>query len=150
MATRAAEAGREEKRAKLRRGERVAPTRATVAEYAPAWLEAQVNLRPRTIEKYRGAIDVHIIPRLGRLRLGDVSEEHIALLVADMQREGYAGWTIRGILTPLGRILGHARSSSPETLIFQRSPRFGRPITVAKAVLAQALRHGFTSSRVSR
>src|SRR5438128_11872637 len=47
-----AEALREELRARIRRGERVAPSKATVEQVATAWLEAQTTLRPRTIEKY--------------------------------------------------------------------------------------------------
>ena len=66
------------------------------------------SLRPRTLEKYEGAIRVHITPLLGRVRLSELTEEHIVELVSEMQRAGYAPWTIRGVLTPLGRILGHA------------------------------------------
>jgi integrase len=45
---------------------------------------------------------------LGRLRVQEIGEEAILALIADMQRNGYANWTIRGALTPLGRIMGYA------------------------------------------
>src|SRR5689334_18443520 len=41
----AAVAAREEMRGRLRRGERVAPTRQTFSEFAAAWLDAQQQLR---------------------------------------------------------------------------------------------------------
>jgi integrase len=103
-----AEAAREEVRTRMRRGERIAPTRATVAEYAQAWLATQGHLRPRTLEKYEGAMRVHILPAIGRVRLSDVHEEHVVFLIDRMRRQGYAPWTIRGVVTPLGRLLGHA------------------------------------------
>lgn len=101
-------ASREELRSRIRRGERLAPTKATVGDYAEPWLQRQTGLRPRTLEKYVGAINVHIVPVLGRRRLADLSEDDVLDLIADMRRRGYAEWTIRGVLTPLGRMLSHA------------------------------------------
>src|SRR5947208_1618190 len=56
----------EDVRSRMRRGERVAPSRVTLKEYADSWLAQQTQLRPRTIEKYAGAIELHIGPLLGR------------------------------------------------------------------------------------
>src|SRR5687767_6011097 len=44
----AAITAREELRGRIRKGERVVPTRMTVAEVAEAWFASQANLRPRT------------------------------------------------------------------------------------------------------
>src|SRR5262249_32468434 len=88
-----------------RRGERVAPSRLTFAEYAQAWLDAQTHLRPRTREWYDIALRVHLIPRLGRLRLSEITEDDVLRVIAEMRAAGKAAWTIRGVLTPLGRIL---------------------------------------------
>jgi integrase len=93
---------------KLGRGERVAPTRATLAEVAVAWLDAQTQLRPRTKERYGSNIRLHIVPKQGRLRIGEVNTDDVARVIADMQEAGYAAWTIRGVLTVLGRVLGSA------------------------------------------
>lgn len=95
--------------AKLGRGERVAPTRQTFADVATAWLEAQGGrLRPRTREVYETQLRLHVMPRFGRRRIADVNEDDIASLIAEMHVQGYAAWTIRGVLTPFGRVLGYA------------------------------------------
>lgn len=101
-AARAAVVGR------VRKGERVAPTKQRFAEYASAWLDAQQNIRPRTREVYEGAIRLHLNPVLGRLKLTEIDEEAILRVISRMQRNGRKAWTVRSVLTPLGRILGHA------------------------------------------
>lgn len=94
---------------KVNRGERVAPSRVTLGEYADEWLVGQEpRLRPRTLDLYRACLRLHVKPRLGRLRLGDVTVDDVARLIAEMERQGYAGWTIRGVLTVIGRVLGSA------------------------------------------
>src|SRR4051794_8879677 len=103
-----AQATLDDVKGRKRRGERVAPTKATFAEYADAWLEAQSNLRPRTREWYEIALRVHLKPRLGRLRLADVGEDDVLRVIGEMRAAGKAPWTIRGVLTPLGRVLGSA------------------------------------------
>jgi integrase len=94
--------------AKLGRGVRVAPSKATLAEFAERWLEGQTELRPRTRTAYRSNLRLHVLPRLGRRRLAEISEDDLARLIADLRAQGLSGWTIRSILTPLGRVLGHA------------------------------------------
>lgn len=103
-----AEAALEETRRRLRRGERVAPTRATFAEVAETWIAGQSQLRPTTRDRCRWALDLHLLPRFGRLRVAEVTTDHVAALIADMREAGYRAWTIRGVLTPLGRVLSHA------------------------------------------
>ncbi len=114
---------------RMRRGERVAPSKATLAEIANAWLTDQTQIRPRTREKYEGAIRVHIIPRIGHVRISNLAEEHLLHLIRDMQAAGYAAWTIRGVLTPLGRILRHAvRHGQLASNPMQRLERGERPV----------------------
>jgi integrase len=106
-----AQARLETERSSSRKGERkpsAEEAKRTFRELAEAWLASQTHLRPRTREKYEGAIRLHLNPRLGSLRIGDVTADEIASLIAQMHAAGIAGWTIRGVLTPLGRILGHA------------------------------------------
>jgi integrase len=78
------------------------------AEVAEEWLAAQHHLRPRTRRLYRTALDRHLFPRLGTRRIGDVDVDRIAALILQLERAGLSGWTIRGICTVLGRVLGHA------------------------------------------
>lgn len=56
----------EDIRSRMRCGERVAPSRVTLYEYGDRWLSSQTQLRPRSVEKYRSAIELHIGPLLGR------------------------------------------------------------------------------------
>jgi len=102
-----AEARRAELRLRRRRGERIEPIRQTFAEYAREWLERQ-DVRPRTREIYSWALEQHLIPRLGRRRLDEISCEDVAGLIAAMRRQGLKGWTITSALRPLSIILAQA------------------------------------------
>jgi len=45
----------------------------TLAEFATAWLATKASqVKPRTLESYRGVLERHILPVLGRTRLEDV------------------------------------------------------------------------------
>jgi hypothetical protein len=95
--------------AEMDKGQRVAPSREKFEIVAERWLERQEGvLRPRTVGRYRSDVRVHLLPRFGHLRLDEITEDRVAGLIAEMTREGYAGWTIKGVLTPLSRILGYA------------------------------------------
>ena len=102
-----AEAKRAELRLRRRRGERIEPTRQIFAEYAREWLERQ-DVRPRTREKYKWALERHLIPRFGRRRLDQITCEDIASFIAEMRKKGLKGWTITSALRPLSLILGQA------------------------------------------
>lgn len=93
---------------RLGRGERVGPSRETLAEAAEAWLEGETQLRPRTLEWYENALRRHVLPRLGQRKIATICEDDIVRLIREMEADGYAGWTIRGVLTPFGRVLGNA------------------------------------------
>jgi integrase len=101
----------EAERSKARAGERTPSAkdaRRTLREVADGWLEAQAHLRPRTREGYRQALHRHVYPTLGSRRIADVTVDDVAALVVRLRAKGLAGWTIRGVLTPLSGVLGHA------------------------------------------
>jgi integrase len=102
-----AQTRRAEMRIRRTRGERIEPTRQTFAEYAREWLERQ-TVRPRTLEIYRWALDVHLVPYFGRRRLDQINAEDIAAFIAAMNRKGLKGWTITSALRPLSIILAQA------------------------------------------
>jgi integrase len=94
---------------KVSRGERVAPSKLTVAAYSAEWLATlEGRLRPRSTALYEGHLRVHVLPRLGRRRLADVTVDDVASLLGELQREGLAPWSVRGVLAVLGRLLGSA------------------------------------------
>lgn len=86
----------------------MAPIKATFIEFAEAWLASQTNLKPSTRARYEWAIKQHLAPRFGKLKLGEIKEDHVAHLITDMQREDYAPATIKAVLGPLSLILGRA------------------------------------------
>jgi integrase len=102
-----AEARRSELRLRRRRGERIEPTRQTFEEYAREWLDRQ-TVRPRTLELYRWALNQHLIPYFGRRRVDQIQADDIAAFIAQMQRKGLKGWTIKSALRPLSIILRQA------------------------------------------
>ena len=103
-----AEAALEGIRSRKRRGERIAPSKATVADVASLWLAAQGQLGKRTRETYESHLRVHALPRLGRLKIGEVTADDVAELVTSMLHEGSSPWTVRATLTPLSRVFGYA------------------------------------------
>jgi integrase len=103
-----AQAVRDDLHQRMRKGERVAPTKTTVREFADEWLASQTRLRPRTRERYEHGLR-HVTRRsLGRLRVSELREHHVEELIAEMEKAGLAGWTIRATLTPLGRMMARA------------------------------------------
>ena len=108
---REAQAALDDVKQRRRKGKRVAPTRATRTEVAEQWLAMQTQLRPRTRERYEVALRCHVLPWLGRLRIAEINEEHVARLVAAM----HAGLTIsrdeRGRLVEKQRTICASRRS---------------------------------------
>jgi integrase len=99
---------RAEVQARLGRGELVLRNRRTFADVGEEWLAAQTHLRPRTYELYRTALRRHLAPRLGERLIGDVDPDAIVRVIVELQSKGLSGWTVRGILVPLGRIFAYA------------------------------------------
>src|SRR5439155_8082931 len=50
-------------------------------------------------DPHRYALDRHLLPRFGSRKLGAITTDDVARLVAEMRKAGYAGWTITGSLT---------------------------------------------------
>jgi integrase len=114
-----AEAALGEVKRRRRRGERVAPSRARVEEIAPQWLDMQAQLRPATRGTYDWALKKHIIPFMGRLRISEVTTDHVADLIIEMREKGCSPATIRAALTPLSRLMAWAA---------RRGMRAGNPV----------------------
>ncbi len=93
---------------KVRKGETVRPSKASFGDYSETWL-AGLTKRPRTIDAHRYALEKHLLPRFRRRKLAEISTDDVAKLVAEMQRAGFAGWTIQGTLSTLSGCLRHAK-----------------------------------------
>jgi site-specific recombinase XerD len=81
-----------------------------VAEYL-AHLESLVRAgerTERTVERYRSHLEGHVLPELGHIPIQKVTADHVARLVRTSREKGLAPWTIKGMLTPLGRLFALA------------------------------------------
>jgi site-specific recombinase XerD len=105
----AARAALAEEHARRGRGEKItADPRLRFDDAAAAWWEARaVKLRPATQNAY-GAGLRHLSGYFGRRRLSDIGPGDVARFVAQQQRAGLKGWTIRGQLTVLGLVFRYA------------------------------------------
>jgi len=87
---RAAETALADVKARIGRGERIAPRPSlTFAGAAERYLAAQPSLRPATITTYKTAIRVHLLPAWGRERLDRIDVDAVARLVERMQTAEY-------------------------------------------------------------
>ena len=66
-----------------------------------------VGLRPSSKGWYEGALRLHVTPKIGRLKMSDLTVDDIAGLIADLQRDGLAPATIRSVLVPVNRVIEH-------------------------------------------
>jgi integrase len=113
--------------------------RLTFGEAAAKWMAAQgPNLRPATRAAYESSLSVHLLPAWANVRLDRIDVAMVAALIERMQtaeyrqqviersarqsaertgrkprvakvKSGYRPWTIRGVLTPAGRVFDFAR-----------------------------------------
>jgi integrase len=100
---------REEARSRVRRGERVSPSRVRFADLAGEWIAGQTAvLRPGSLRSYRDALRCHVLPRFGHLRVDQIREDDVATLVAELTAQRLAGATVANVLVPVGRTLDQA------------------------------------------
>lgn len=123
-------------KARMGRGQRVAPApRLLFADAADAWFEEKSPaLADKTIQAYRYALDVHLLPMFGRERLDRIDVSVVSKFVARMATasyraevesrlaankphsgrraaptEGYSVETIKLTLTPMSRTFAYAK-----------------------------------------
>jgi integrase len=94
-----------------------AAARVKFAEVAESWLAAQIHLKRSTRSRYRGVLDVHVIPRWGTTPLDRIRFEDIAEWLADMLSGEATGGrklsprSVRKAYVVLSRVLGYAVKS---------------------------------------
>ena len=67
----------------------------------------------RTLERYRSALELHVIPTLGERPIQKITADQVAALIASRRAAGrqkspLAPWTVRGIVTPMRRVFALA------------------------------------------
>ena len=76
----------------LDRGLPVANDKVTVAQWMERWFAEHIvpRAQPKTIERYRGLMDRHIIPALGGVKLARLSPSHIKAFESSLLERGMA------------------------------------------------------------
>jgi hypothetical protein len=71
-------------------GTLVADERQTIPEFLTRWLQdvARTRVRPRTFVGYEGAIERHITPHFGRVRLAKLTPQHLQAWMATLEAQG--------------------------------------------------------------
>ena len=65
----------------------VIPTRDRLGPYLTGW-SSSLAVRPTTLDNYRIAAEIHVIPRLGGLALAEIGAEQIDALYRELERHG--------------------------------------------------------------
>lgn len=102
--------------ARLDAGAYVGPTRQTVAEYLQGtWLPAKrTDLKTGTVAMYEICVDAYLLPRIGSLRLPELSPSHLNALYGELLERGgrtgrgLADKTVRNVHTIIHRALTDA------------------------------------------
>ena len=84
--------------------------RTTVGEYLGLWLEDSVktSVKPVTYEGYRQLVRKHLVPSLGRNKLGDLTPEKVRRLRGAKLAEGLSTRTVQYLLVVLRKALQQA------------------------------------------
>lgn len=65
--------------AEIEKGQYLEPSKLTLEDFSKRWLRdyAEVNLAPKTIARYKGMLDHHILPAMGHMKMPDIKPLHI-------------------------------------------------------------------------
>lgn len=118
-----------------------------VAELAREWWDkyAKPNLADWTLKKYARLLDSHIVPRLGSLRVGEVTPEVVADFRAQLERAGVGRDSVRValvILQAMFRQAVHWRwlSDNPVRVVRKPSARRERAVVCLAPAQVEAIR----------
>ncbi|HEX7126642.1 MAG TPA: site-specific integrase [Thermodesulfobacteriota bacterium] len=91
----------------LDQGAYVEPARRTVGEWLTTWLEqyATPAVTPKTLERYRQIVDLHLRPRLGDVKLGKLTPLQVDAAYAALREKKLSETTIRQVHAVLHRAL---------------------------------------------
>jgi site-specific recombinase XerC len=82
----------------------------TTGKYLDYYLEtiAKPSVRPSTYQRYRQLADQHIIPKLGRIRLSQLTPAHVQGMPNDRLATGLSPRSVQQIQAVLRAALNHA------------------------------------------
>lgn len=98
--------------ADVARGEYRSESRQTVRDYFDTWIKTYTGrtgrgIRPETLEEYRRDLEAHVLPTLGRYKLGELTPQHVKR-VATKLAESKAPNTVRLAIAPLRAMMATA------------------------------------------
>src|SRR5688572_6821823 len=101
-----------ENRNQLRQGILPADDTITLGEFMNNYMEnvGKQILRPTTQKMYNGYIRVHIVPKIGRIKLKDLRPDHLQALYRQKLSEGLSKRTVQIIHGVIRRALNQAVS----------------------------------------
>jgi integrase len=70
------------------------PSNATLAEYLRAWLDGNIGVSPRTLERHRELAERQIIPHIGEHKLQKLAAEHVQQWHGKLIGDGLAARTV--------------------------------------------------------
>lgn len=71
-------------------GTYVAPARkrSTIDDLAEGWISTKAELKPKTLEGYRGILDTLVLPKWGQIQVGDITHERVQSWISEMRSSG--------------------------------------------------------------
>lgn len=119
----------------------------TLAEFAAQWwqLYAKPNLERATLKNYSSAFNKHLLPRIGHVRLRDLSVPTLMRLRADLEADGVGREAVRKSLAVLQSILQRAVEwdrigSNPARAVRKPATRRDRAITPLAPATVERMR----------
>jgi integrase len=97
--------------AALGKGEQVAPCKRTFEQVGREYLErleqkvAAGEKAERTLESYKGDLERHVFPALGRIAIQKVTADNLARFFADKRAAGLSDWTRASFRSPISKLL---------------------------------------------
>jgi integrase len=113
--------------------------RIRLAAYAQEhWIPiVRTAAKPRTVETYQGALDRHIVPELGAVRLSRLQRAHVKRFVArKLQQDALSPAYVKLIIAVLGALLAAARDDGIPVRA-DATARLGRIFKLAKSTAAR-------------
>ena len=110
-----------------------APSPAFVSRTTREWIRSYhgrtgAGIRETTLDEYRGDLEIHAIPFLGRRWLGEIEMREVKAFVAHLADKGLAPSTIRNQIAPVRALLPRPwrRASSGRTRARDYASRLAR------------------------
>lgn len=104
--------------------------RQTVGKYLASWLHvARATVSVGTYEQYESRVRIHLLPAFGRIRLTELTPQHVQHLMASMLHRGLSPNTVRATRATLTRALNEAMAQgllARNVATLTRSPKAQR------------------------